>query len=107
MAYNKVIFEGNLGGDVTMAFTPEGKAVAKFNVAVNDGYGKDKNVIWINVRAWEATAEACNSILHKGSRVLVEGHLRTPGAWINKDDNLPRASIEVTANTVVFLDKKE
>jgi single-strand DNA-binding protein len=105
MAYNKVILEGHLGKDCDSRFTPEGKAVTKFSLAVNNG--KDKKPVWVTITTWENLAEACTKALHAGSRVLIEGRLTEPGAWINQSDNLPRASIEVTASTVVFLDKKE
>jgi single-strand DNA-binding protein len=105
MAYNKVILEGHLGKDCEMRFTPDGKAVTKFSLAVNDG--KDKKPIWVSITTWEKLAEICNASLKTGSHVLIDGKLSQAGAWLDKGDNLPRASIEVTANTVVFLDKKE
>jgi single-strand DNA-binding protein len=104
MDYNKVSFICYVSRDPELRFNPEGKAFSKFGIAINET--KDK-AFFANVTAWEKLAELVNESIHKGSRVFVEGKLTTPGAWINKDDNTPRASIEVTANTVIFLDKKE
>jgi single-strand DNA-binding protein len=107
MSYNKTLFEGHLGKEPEMRFTPDGKCVVKFSVGVNDGYGENKTTLWYGVTAWEKLAEICNEALHKGSHVFIEGRITEPGAWIGKEDSKAHASIEITANQVVFLDKKE
>ena len=100
---NQVI--GRLGGDVEMRFTPQGKAVAKFSVAVDTGYGDKKETLWYKITAWEKLAEVCNEHLSKGKLVFIEGRLTQPGAWIK--DEKAQSSIELTANVVKFLSDKE
>jgi single-strand DNA-binding protein len=113
MTYHTVIIAGNLGRDPEMRYTPEGKAVTSFSVAVNDDYTNNngeriKRTIWVRVSAWGKQAETCNQYLKKGSKVLVEGRLTAdpatggPRVWTGQDGS-PRASFEVSAGTVRFL----
>ena len=105
--FNKLILVGYVGKVPEMRFTPDGKAVTKFTVATDEGYGDTKRTLWFNITTWEKLAEVCNEHVYKGMRVLIEGKLTEPGAWINKEDSLPRASLEVTANVVKFLSDKQ
>lgn len=105
--YHTIIIVGNLGRDPEMRYTPAGKAVTSFSVAVSDGFGENKKTIWFRVSAWEKQAETCNQYLKKGSRVLVEGRLQAdeagnPRQWADQSGE-KRASYEVTAVTVRFL----
>jgi single-strand DNA-binding protein len=115
--FHTIIYVGNLGRDPEMRYTPSGQAVTNFSVAVNRQYtGGDgsvvKETIWIRTSTWGKNAENCNQYLHKGSKVLVEGHLvadpATGGPKIyNKQDGTPGASFEVSALTVRFLSSKQ
>jgi single-strand DNA-binding protein len=115
--FHTIIYVGNLGRDPEMRYTPSGQAVTNFSVAVNRQYtGGDgsvvKETIWIRTSTWGKNAENCNQYLHKGSKVLVEGHLvadpATGGPKIyNKQDGTPGASFEVSASTVRFLSSKQ
>ena len=74
------IIVGNLGRDPEMRYTPSGKPVTDFSVAVNRQYnGADgqpvKDVVWFKVSTWNRQAEICNEYLRKGAKVLVEGRL--------------------------------
>ncbi len=98
---------GNLGRDVEMSYTPAGKAVAKFSVAVSrrrtgaDGQRVEETT-WFNVVAWERLAETCNTYLHKGSKVYIEGRM-TSRRYTDKD-NVERTAWEITANEMEMLD---
>ena len=109
--YHTIIIVGNLGRDPEMRYTPAGKAVTSFSVAVSDGFGESKKTIWFRVSAWEKQAETCNQYLKKGSRVLIEGRLQAdeagnPRQWADQSGE-KRASYEVTAVTVRFLSSAE
>ncbi|MBI9044465.1 MAG: single-stranded DNA-binding protein [Anaerolineaceae bacterium] len=108
--YHTIVFVGNLGRDPEMRYTPSGKAVTSFSVAVSDGFGDRKKTIWFRVSAWEKQAESCNNYLQKGSKVLVEGRLQSsdsgnPRIW-TRQDGTPGASYEITASIVRFLSAK-
>jgi single-strand DNA-binding protein len=116
MSYQVTIAVGNLGGEPEMRYTPSGQAVTSFSVATNKEYtGSDgkkvKETVWLRVQTWGKMAEACNQYLHKGSKVLVEGGLiadkttGSPKIWSGQDGK-PRASFEINASVVKFLDSK-
>jgi len=105
----EIILTGNLGTDPEMRFTPKGVAVTHFNVAVNDY--KDRTA-WFRISVWGDQAENCQKYLAKGSKVLVKGRLTFdeetggPNAFISNKDGQPRASFEVSALFVEFLNSK-
>ena len=114
--YQTIIVVGNVGKDAEMRYTPSGAAVSSFSVATNRQYTQAngeqvKETVWFRVSAWGKQAEVCHQFVKKGMKVLVEGRLTAdnetggPRIWQDKDNN-PRASYEVTAQTVRFLDNK-
>jgi single-strand DNA-binding protein len=116
MSFHTIIITGNLGRDPEMRYTPSGQAVTSFSVAQNDSYTnsngeKVKRTLWFRVTAWGKQAETCNQYLKKGAMVLVEGRLTAdpatgnPRIWSGQDGQ-PRASFEVSAQTVRFLSSR-
>lgn len=83
MAVNKFIGIGNLGRDVELRFMPDGKAVANFSIAISERYkdkttGEQKEVTeWVNVALFGRLAEIAGEYLGKGSKVYIEGKLKT------------------------------
>ena len=79
---NRVMIIGNLGHDPEMRYTPSGKPVTSFSVAVSrswkapDGERREETE-WFNVVAWDSLAETCKQHLGKGQPVYVEGRLQT------------------------------
>jgi single-strand DNA-binding protein len=107
---NKVMLIGNLGKDPEMSYTPGGKAVTKFSLAVNrrtkDAQGQPATETqWFNVVAWERLAETCNSYLHKGSKVYVEG--RIASRKYTDKENVQREAWEVTITDMEMLSPKD
>ncbi len=80
-ALNRVQLIGYLGRDPETRYTPTGKKVAHFSVAVTQrwksGDETKEYTEWINVEAWGRLGEICQQYLHKGSLVYVEGRLKT------------------------------
>lgn len=79
---NRVMLMGNLGADPELRMTAGGQAVLKLRLATSETYlDKDKQrqerTEWHNVVIWGKRAEALARILTKGSRLFVEGGLRT------------------------------
>lgn len=105
---NKVMLTGNLGKDVELRVTPNGRSVATFSVAssrnVKDGDNWKDQTEWFRVVAWEKLAETCSNYLHKGSRVFIEGRLQTR-EWQDKEGQ-KRFSTEVIATDMIMLDSK-
>lgn len=105
---------GHLGGDPEMRYTPKGKPVTNFSVAVNEKYTREdgetkESKIWFRVTVWGNQAEACNQYLSKGDLVEVEGKLiadpETGGPRIWGDDEA-KANFEINAQSVLFLHTK-
>jgi single-strand DNA-binding protein len=81
-ALNRVQLIGRLGKDPEGRFTPGGKKVTHFSLAVSNRWksadgGTKEATEWVNVEAWARLAEICEQYLHKGSLVYVEGRLKT------------------------------
>ena len=81
-ALNRVQLIGRLGKDPESKYTPTGRQVTHFPVAISSRWkskeGETKeHTEWINVEAWGRLAETCQEYLKKGSLVYIEGHLKT------------------------------
>jgi len=79
---NRVQLIGRLGKDPEGRFTPNGKKVTHFSLAVGqrwktkEGEAKESTE-WVNVEAWGRLGEVCEQFLHKGSLIYLEGRLKT------------------------------
>lgn len=104
---NKVILIGNLGKDPEVKFTPQGTPVAKFSLATNERF-KDKDgnwqdrTEWHNITAWARTAEIIGEYVKKGSKVYIEGSLRTH-SWDDKATGQKKYMTEIVVNDLVLL----
>ncbi|MGH8482108.1 MAG: single-stranded DNA-binding protein [Nevskiaceae bacterium] len=107
---NKVILIGNLGQDPETKSLPSGSAVTNITVATTEGW-KDKqtgekkeHTEWHKVVFFDRLAEIAGQYLKKGSKVYIEGSLRTR-KWQDKNGN-DRYTTEVRANEMQMLDSK-
>lgn len=103
---NKVQIIGHLGKDPEMRYTPSGKPVTTFTVAVsrtwNSADGERHNETeWFNVVAWGTLAEICKQYLVKGQQVYVEGRLQTR-RWDDKE-GVKHTSVEIVAAEMMML----
>lgn len=104
----KAMIIGNLGRDPEMRYTPSGKPVTSFSVAVSrkfttaEGEQREETE-WFKVIAWNKLAETCNEFLSKGRKVFVEGRLQTR-TWEGQDGQ-KRTSVEIVASNMVLIDK--
>lgn len=103
--YNKVTLVGRLVRDPELRYTPSGKAVANFTIAVDRGFSKEQgesNADFIKIVTWDKQAETVGNLLKKGRLVLVDGSIRT-GSY--EKDGQKVYTTEVQASRVVFLDR--
>ena len=104
-ALNRVQLIGRLGRDPESKFTPTGKRVAHFSMAVsnnwktNEGETKESTE-WVNVEAWERLGVVCQEYLQKGSLVYIEGRLKTDRYEVEGET---KYFTKVVASTVQFL----
>src|ERR1700675_901330 len=110
MAFCKIMLIGNLGRDPEMRYTPNGKPVTQFSVAVShsrpDGQGGwiDDGTDWYRVSVFGDRAERAAEQLRKGNKVFVEGRFKT--REFEGKDGEKRTSLEITADSVVNLEKR-
>lgn len=108
--FQQIILIGHLGNAPEMRYTPSGVAVASFSIAVNrswtgqDGKRQDKTT-WFRVSVWNKQAETVTQYLAKGSKVMVIGEVEDARVFTDKS-GAARASLEVKAQTVRFMDSK-
>jgi len=102
---NRVMLLGNLGADPELKMTSGGQAVLKLRLATSETY-LDRNKVrqerteWHSVVVWGKRAEALGKFLTKGSRLFVEGGLRTSN-YDDKDGN-KRYRTEIVASNIIL-----
>ena len=102
---NKAILMGRLTADPELRYTQSNTPVTSFTLAVNRSYGKEQQADFIDVVAWNKTAEFVCQYFRKGLLVAVEGRLQTRH-WEDKQGN-KRKSVEVVADEVFFAESKK
>jgi single-strand DNA-binding protein len=107
-ALNRVQLIGRLGKEPEGKFTPTGKKVSHFSVAVSNRWkskeGEAKEYTeWVNVEAWGRLGEVCQEYLKKGSLVFIEGRLKTDKF---EDKGETRYYTKVVALSMQMLDRK-
>jgi single-strand DNA-binding protein len=108
---NKVMIIGRLGRDPEMRYTPNGRPVTAFSVAVNRSWvagdgDKREETEWFNVVAWGNLAEICKQHLRKGQTVYVEGRLQTRG-WEDAEGKKHYRTEIVAGEMIMLSDKRE
>jgi single-strand DNA-binding protein len=102
---NRVMLLGNLGADPELRTTSGGQAVLKLRLATTESYldrnrARQERTEWHSVVIWGRRAEALSRILSKGSRLFIEGAIRT-STYDDKEGN-KRYRTEVVANNIIL-----
>lgn len=105
---NKVILIGNLVRDPEIVQINQNTDVAKFTVAVNENYKKPdgtpvENTTYIDCEAWSGLAKVVGNYLKKGSKVYIEGSLRSD-TWQDADSGKNRTKHKIRVVDMVMLD---
>ena len=106
---NKVILLGNVGRDPETRYAQNGTAVTRFSIATSEIW-KDRSsgeqqerTEWHNIVCFARLAEVAGEYLKKGSKVYIEGQLRT-SSW--EQDGQKKYRTEVNARELQMLDSK-
>ncbi|MEK7310042.1 MAG: single-stranded DNA-binding protein [Planctomycetota bacterium] len=107
-SFNKVILMGNLTRDPELSYTPQGAAVCKLGLAVNNSYltasgERKEDPLFIDIVVWKKQAENCATFLKKGSSALIEGRLQID-KW--EKDGQKHSKAKVVASRVQFVGAK-
>lgn len=105
---NKVILVGNLGNDPDVRETTSG-IVCNISVATSESWkdrdgNRQENTEWHRVVAFGKLAEIMEEYLRKGSKVYIEGKIRTE-KWTDKD-GVERYTTKVYADNMQMLDSR-
>ena len=107
---NKVILVGNVGGDPEVRYMPSGGAVTNLTLATSESW-KDKHTgqpqertEWHRVVFFNRLAEIAGEYVRKGSKLYVEGALRTR-QW--EQDGVKRYTTEIVASEMQMLDSRQ
>ncbi|KTC66872.1 Single-strand binding protein (SSB) (Helix-destabilizing protein) [Legionella birminghamensis] len=107
---NKVILIGNVGVDPDVRYMPNGNAVTTLSVATSEAWkdkqtgDKQERTEWHRVVCFNKLGEIAGEYLRKGSKVYVEGSLRTR-KWQDQQGQ-DRYTTEIVANDIQMLDGK-
>lgn len=107
---NKVTILGNLGSDPDIRAMPNGDLTATVSVATSRQWkdqttGETKELVeWHRIAFFRRLAEIVEQYLHKGSKIYVEGYLRTR-KWTN-DNGIDRWTTEIIGEELQMLDSK-
>lgn len=102
---NHITIMGRLTKDVELRRTNSGTPVASFTVAVDRDFSKEKETDFIEIVAWNKTAEFAQKYIGKGRMVVISGRLQIR-SWTDKDGN-KRKTAEVVAENIYFADSKK
>lgn len=106
---NKVILVGNLGRDPETRYMPSGSPVTNVSIATSKSWkdretGEQKDrTEWHRIVFFNRLAEIANEYLKKGSKVYIEGELRTR-EW--EREGQKHYTTEVVANEMQMLDSR-
>jgi single-strand DNA-binding protein len=108
---NKVILIGNLGNDPEVRYMPSGGAVATLSIATSESWKdkqtgeKQERTEWHRVVLFNRLGEIAGEYLRKGSKVYIEGSLRTR-KWQDKNTGADKYTTEIVGNEMQMLDSK-
>jgi len=107
---NKVILVGNVGVDPDVRYLPNGNAVTTLSIATSESW-KDKTTgekqdrtEWHRVVCFNRLGEIAGEYVRKGSKLYVEGSLRTR-KWQDQQGQ-DRYTTEIIAADIQMLDSK-
>lgn len=109
---NKVILVGNLGNDPEVRYMPNGNAVANISIATSESWkdqqtGQNKErTEWHKIVYYGKVAEIAGEYLKKGSKIYVEGSLRTR-KWQDTQTGQDKYSTEIVGRELQMLDSRQ
>ena len=94
MAINSVTFSGNIGGDMEVRQTQNGKTIGNFSLPVDQGYGDNKKTSWLRCKVLGERAQKLQQYLTKGTPVTVTGQF-VEETWKHSDGTDRHANVVI------------
>jgi single-strand DNA-binding protein len=111
MSVNKIILIGNVGKEPEVRYYDNGGAVANFSLATTErgytaanGTQVPDRTEWHNIVLWRGLAEVAEKYVHKGSKIYIEGKIRTRS--YDDQQGIKRYVTEVWGDNMELLDRK-
>lgn len=97
---------GRLGRDPKMQYSDKGNAVTNLSVAVDTGFGDNKETVWFSLVAFGKQAEVLNQYLSKGKRIAFSAELQKVRTF-EKGSGETGTSVDARVLTFDFIDKAD
>jgi len=106
--FNKIILVGNLTRDIELRYSQAGMAIANTAIATSRKFTsngeKKEEVCFMDITFFSRSAEVANQYIRKGSKILVEGHVKLD-QWVDQNGQ-KRSKHSVVVETMQMLDSK-
>ena len=104
MSFSSVVVHGRLTRNIEITYTAKGTAVTEVTVAIDTGWGDNKETAFVDCTLWGQKAETAQKYLQKGSPVCFTGELRQD-RW--EKDGQKRSKLRVNVNELHFVDQNK
>ena len=102
---NRTFFLARTCKDIEVRYTQTNKAVGRFSIAVDTGYGDNKKTSFFNCVAWDKTAETLEKYAPKGTKLMLECEA-VQNQYEDKNGN-KRDSVEFVVKNFEFCESKK
>ena len=102
---NVCSFTGRAGRDPEIKFFESGSAIAQFTIAV-DGFKRDSEPLWLNLKIWGKLAQVAGDYVRKGSQIAVSGQLENE-SWTDKATGEKRSKMVLNVRELTLLGSKK
>jgi len=101
---NVCSFTGRAGRDPETRYFESGSMVAEFSIAI-DGWKRDSNPLWLNLKIWGKTAQIAADYVKKGSMIAVSGSLESE-TWTDRASGEEKSKIVLSVKELTLLGSK-
>lgn len=101
---NITIFSGRTTKDIELRFMQDNKAIGRFSLAVDSGYGDNKSTSFFNCVAFGKTAESMEKYVKKGTKIMLQAEARQ-STYKDRDGN-NRTSVDFIVRNWEFAESK-
>ncbi len=109
MSLNKVMLIGNVGRDPDIRHLANNSMIASFPLATSEKFKTKSGEMqeqteWHNIVCWRSLAELAEKYVKKGSRLYIEGRIRT-NSWVDKTTQEKKYTTEIFADSLLLLER--
>jgi single-strand DNA-binding protein len=102
---NVCSFTGRAGRDPELKYFESGSAIAQLTIAV-DGWKRDSEPLWLNLKVWGKLAQVAADYVKKGSQIAVSGQLENE-TWTDRASGEKRSKVVLNVKELTLLGSKK